>query len=153
MKHAQTIIIAMLAALFFAACGHHRYPQALLRADSMVAKRPDSAKLLLGKMAKDTASWAEDARMFYRLLCLETADRLYLTPSSDSAVRPLLSHYEHDGDHRLLPRAYYAAGRVYSEMNDAPQAINCYLEAIAAAGATACYCARLTRRWATSTPT
>lgn len=133
MKHAQTIIIAMLAALFFAACGHHRYPQALLRADSMVAKRPDSAKLLLGKMAKDTASWAEDARMFYRLLCLETADRLYLTPSSDSAVRPLLSHYEHDGDHRLLPRAYYAAGRVYSEMNDAPQAINCYLEAIAAA--------------------
>ena len=133
MKHAQTIIIAMLAALLLAACGRHRYPPALLRADSMAAKRPDSARLLLGKMAKDTASWAEDARMFYRLLCLETADRLYKTPNSDSAVRPLLNHYEHDGDHRLLPRAYYAAGRVYSEMNDAPQAAKYYKCAIKAA--------------------
>jgi len=133
MKHAPTIIITMLALLLLAACGRHRYPPGLAKVDSIAAAHPDSAASMLSQMAADTATWAEDARMYYRLLRLETADRLYETPRSDSAVLPLLRYYEQGGDRRLLPRAYYTAGRVYAEMNDAPQAINCYLEAIAAA--------------------
>ena len=133
MKHAPTIIITMLALLLLAACGRHRYPPGLAKVDSIAAAHPDSAASMLSQMAADTATWAEDARMYYRLLRLETADRLYETPRSDSAVLPLLRYYEQGGDRRLLPRAYYTAGQVYAEMNDAPQAINCYLEAIAAA--------------------
>ena len=136
MIHTRTIIIAMLAALLTAACGRHRYPPALLRADSIVASRPDSAAAMLRRMAADTATWGEDARMYYKLLRIETDDRTYQTPSSDSAVRPLLAYYADGGDSRLRPRAYYAAGQVYAEMNDAPQAMNCYLEAIATADST-----------------
>ena len=122
MIHTRTIIIAILAALLTAACGRHKYPPALLRADSIVASRPDSAAAMLRRMAADTATWGEDARMYYKLLRIETDARTYQTPSSDSAVRPLLAYYADGGDSHLLPRAYYAAGRIYTEMNDAPQA-------------------------------
>ena len=122
MKHAPTIIITMLALLLLAACGRHRYPPGLAKVDSIASAHPDSAASMLSQMAADTATWAEDARMYYRLLRLETADRLYEMPRSDSAVLPLLRYYEQGGDRRLLPRAYYTAGRVYAEMKDAQQA-------------------------------
>ncbi len=81
MKHAPTIIITMLALLLLAACGRHRYPPGLAKVDSIAAAHPDSAASMLSQMAADTATWGEDARMYYKLLRIETDDRTYQTPS------------------------------------------------------------------------
>lgn len=114
------------------ACGPRRYPSSLLMADSLAAVRPDSALTLLQALAKDTADMPRTDRMYYRLLCVKAADKAYLPHTSDSLIRPVLHYYMEKGDKRLLPEAYYYAGRVYRDLGDAPQALDYFEQALQA---------------------
>lgn len=103
------------------ACGPQRYPSSLTLADSLASVRPDSALALLESLERDTADMPLAHRMYYRLLCIKAADKAYLPHPSDSLIRPVLHYYMEDGDKRLLPEAYYYAGRVYRDLGDAPR--------------------------------
>lgn len=77
---------------------------------------PDSALRLLGGWADSVPTVPERVRMYYRLLTVKAADKAYVTHMSDSIIRPVLDYYEQEGDRRLLPEAYYYAGRVYRDL-------------------------------------
>ena len=115
------IVILLLGLLsLLCACGTRPYPSSLLTADSLASVRPDSALSLLKALEHMPLAH----RMYYRLLCVKAADKAYLPHLSDSLIRPILHYYIKEGDPRLLPEAYYYAGRVYRDLGDAPQALD-----------------------------
>ena len=52
--------------------------------------------------------------------------------TADSLIRPILHYYIKEGDPRLLPDAYYYAGRVYRDLGDAPQALDYFEQSLEA---------------------
>ena len=114
------------------ACGHGSYPAALHRADSLADACPDSARALLARWADSAAHAPERVRMYHRLLTVKVADKAYVRHTSDTVIKDVVAYYEDGADPWLLPEAYYYAGRVYSDLGDAPQALD-YFERAAEA--------------------
>ena len=123
-------LLWIILPVLLASCSPGRYPASLLTADSLSSVRPDSALCLLARLAVDTADAPLSHRMYYRLLCIKAADKAYLPHTSDSLIRPVLHYYIEGGDPRLLPEAYYYAGRVYRDLGDAPQALDYFRKAL-----------------------
>ena len=68
-------------------------------------------------------------RMYYDLLTVKARDKAYIRHTSDSLIRSVLRYYERQDDKKHLPETYYYAGRVYSDLGDAPQALNYFIRA------------------------
>lgn len=125
-------LLWVILPVLLASCSPGRYPASLLTADSLSSVRPDSALCLLTRLAADTADAPLSHRMYYRLLCIKAADKAYLPHTSDSLIRPVLHYYIEGGDPRLLPEAYYYAGRVYRDLGDDLQALSWFQKALEA---------------------
>lgn len=125
-------LLWVILPVLLASCSPGRYPASLLTADSLSSVRPDSALCLLARLAVDTADAPLSHRMYYRLLCIKAADKAYLPHTSDSLIRPVLHYYIEGGDPRLLPEAYYYAGRVYRDLGNDLQALSCFQKALEA---------------------
>ncbi len=123
------LIVAVAASMFVSSCGKPDYPAVLTRADSLCESSPREAERLLDTVAKDTASMSSDARWYYRLLRLKSADKNYIVPRSNKEAFSVVAHYENGGDSRLLPQAYYYAASVCRDLNDAPQALDFFNKA------------------------
>ena len=129
----QLFFLLLLLLAFFASCGGNRRAEALLTsADSLADVDADSARRLLGSLRDEMESSSRSVRNHYALLCIKADDKAYIRQTSDSAILRLVDYYEHGGDERLLPVAYYYAGRAYRALNDAPQALD-YLQKAAEA--------------------
>ena len=124
MKHFVLLSSLLLVLLGLCACGHGSYPSVLLRADSLASVAPDSARTLLARWADSVAHAPERVRMYHRLLTIKAADKAYMRHTSDTLIRQVVAYYEDGADPWLLPEAYYYAGRVYSDLGDAPQALD-----------------------------
>ena len=124
--------IYLLAALLtlLCACGSKPYPHVLTTADSLASANPDSAQALLASLAEGMKQEPQAMQMYYRLLCIKAKDKAYITHTSDSAILPVVEYYEREGDKKYLPEAYYYAGRVYRDLEDAPQALDYFEKAL-----------------------
>lgn len=117
--------LILYMAIIISACTRHSYPQSLKDADSLCYINPDSSISLLEKIKKDISHTPEDVQMYYRLLCIQAkdkADKMEAKKEKDN-ITAIADYYEKQGDKRLLPIAYYYAGRVYSELKEAPMAL------------------------------
>lgn len=101
-----------------------QYPQALLCADSIAAKSPAEAASMLRGLESEMGKADEAVRMRYKLVRLKLTAYLFGAYKSDSMALALVGYYESRGDRRLLPEAYYYAGKAYMSLNDSPNAIN-----------------------------
>ena len=111
-------------------CGGKKSKLATLQeVDSLIHMSPDSALALLRPLADSMAHESEATRMYYQLLTIKAADKAYITHTSDSLIRQVVAYYEKHPDPTRLPEAYYYAGRVYSDLGDAPQALNYFQRA------------------------
>ena len=128
----KTLTILLFLLLFLAACRPVRYPQVLLEADSLTSACPDSAVALLRGLQAEMAGERKAVQMYYRLLCIKAQDKAYIPHTSDSAVQAVLRYYEGHRNRRHLPEAYYYAGRVASDLGDAPQALDYFDKALEA---------------------
>ena len=135
MKHTLRIVALAVVALCLCACGGRRYPSVLDVADSLAEERPDSAYRLLASLRADTAGWGVDARVRYTLVGLKASSYAYRTVRSDSLAAALVGYCEDGGDRELQPAAYYYAGKIYSELNEARRAASCFISAIKSARA------------------
>ena len=107
-----------------------QYPAELLRIDSVTNLHPDSALTQLEGMAHRMAEAEEPVRHYYQLLLVKAQDKAQHSHTSDSTILAALHYYEEGGDLRLLPEAYYYAGRVMRVMGDAPQALDYFQQAL-----------------------
>lgn len=109
------------------------YPEALLRADSIVSKQPDSAAVILDGLEHGMASAPEAVRMRYRLIRQKQIAYSFGRFTSDSAARALVEYYETRGERSRLPEAYYYAGKTYMSLNDSPMAMEYFFKTLDAA--------------------
>lgn len=115
----------LLAAILTMSCSRsYRYPQQLIKADSMTTDAPDSAITMLERLSPEMDKAEEHVRMYYRLLKIKAEDRAYRPITGDTAITTILEYYENGGDKNMLPEAYYYAGRVFAEQGNMIQAIN-----------------------------
>ncbi len=128
----HSLIFAFLCMMF--SCGGHSYPPSLLTADSLTEVNPDSAVALLRQLRPQMQQERKAVQMYHRLLTIKAADKAdQLQPVADS-ILPIVKYYESRGEKRLLPTAYYYAGRTYYELHDAPQALDYFQKAAEVAG-------------------
>jgi len=131
-SHIYYIIItlaAVVATALLHSCTNYEYRRELLVADSLISENPEKATAMLDSMKAEMPTAPEHERMYYELLRIKAADKAYENHKSDSTILKLIDYYENGGDTRILPEAYYYAGSVYRDMNDAPRAIDFYQKA------------------------
>lgn len=130
MKTNLYLILLLCALLSLFACGHKPYPHTLITADSLTNVNPDSAIALLNSLKDEMQSAPQATQMYYQLLCIKANDKAYIPHTSDSLILPVLHYYIDANDEQHLPEAYYYAGRVYRDLEDAPQALNYFEKAV-----------------------
>lgn len=129
MRLIKLLLVILLLACFYA-CGNKPYPRTMQIADSLVNTCPDSTLALLNQLKEEIKKEPEVTQVYYQLLAIKTKDKAYIPHLSDSIIKQVVSYYENTKDKNHLPEAYYYAGRVYSDLNDAPQALDYYHKAI-----------------------
>ncbi len=130
MKHLLLCLIVAILSDLLASCSRGpQYPAVLETADSLAYVNPDSAVALLRSVEAEMTASQPAVRHLYDLMTLKAQDKADLPLTSDSLILDILQYYEHGGDPNKLPEAYYYAGRVYSELGDAPQAIDYFQKA------------------------
>lgn len=128
-KNIQFIYITFILISLWS-CGTKPYPYSLLVADSLVNVKPDSAIVILTSLKDSMKSQTKATQMYYQLLCIKAKDKAYIHNTSDSLILPVLHYYIEKNDKRILPEAYYYAGRVYRDLGDAPQALEYFRKAL-----------------------
>ena len=124
----------LIASIFLlAACSTKtEYPAEFAVADSLADYgEPRKALALLDSMSVGFESWAEPVQMRYSLLKYKAEDKADVPITSDSTILPILNYYEKTQE-EWLPEAYYYAGRTYTEIGDAPRALDYYHKAATA---------------------
>lgn len=99
------------------------HSKALSAIDSMADVSPRRALAMLDSIGPKINAADKADRNYYDLLRIKTEDKLYVAHTTDTLMLRLLDYYENEGDKRLLPMAYYYAGRVYYDMNDDMRAL------------------------------
>jgi tetratricopeptide (TPR) repeat protein len=102
------------------------YPAEFAVADSL-ADHNEAKKALgvLDSLTGTSLSWPEAVRMRYALLRYKAQDKAFMPITTDSIILPILHYYEQTRE-EWLPEAYYYAGRTYTDLGDAPRALDYY---------------------------
>jgi hypothetical protein len=91
---------------------------------------PDSALTWLQDMADSLEALPEETRMYHQLLTLQAEDLQYIMHTDDSLITSLVQYYETQEDECKKAQAYYLMGKVYIGMDDAPQALKAFRQAL-----------------------
>ena len=89
---------------------------------------------MLDRLRDSLSSFDEEQRMYYDLLDLKVNDKMYVRHTSDSLIKRITAFYETYGDRDKLLESYYYMGRVYRDLNDAPEALKYFQKALDVAG-------------------
>ena len=115
------------------------YPATLSRIESLADTNPEEARPLLDRLRDSLSLFDEEQRMYYDLLDLKVNDKMYVRHTSDSLIKRITAFYETYGDRDKLLESYYYMGRVYRDLNDAPEALKYFQKALDVAGDTRKY--------------
>ena len=106
------------------------YPYSMQMAIDRMEHYPDSALTWLQGMADSLEALPEETRMYYQLLTLQAEDLQYIMHTDDSLITGLVQYYETQEDEYKKVQAYYLMGKVYIGMDDAPQALKAFRQAL-----------------------
>lgn len=133
MTRLPSIILLLIALIAAAGCERHdtaleaRVDEAYRLADI----NADSAIALLGTIAPEAAAAPEASLMRHALATVKAQDKAHLHPASDSAIVPIIKYYaDRPASDTLRPMAFYYAGRIYSDLGDAPKALDYFGQAL-----------------------
>ena len=127
----HNLLYLFILTYWLAACHTDPHTAYLLQqVDSLLNVQPDSAQTLLRVWADSMSNQPKSIRMYYRLLCIKANDKNYIPHTSDSLILPIVAYYKGQRDKTHLPEALYYAGRVYSDLDDAPRALEYFQRAI-----------------------
>ena len=127
----KQFVIIILSVLLLSACGNREHVQfeKLQQIDSIAEVNADSAVALMNAINRDSLL-SDDNKYYYDLLKIRTNDKAYIAHTSDSAILSVINYFENNDFNNLLPVAYYYGGRVYSDLGDAPQALEYFHKAL-----------------------
>lgn len=108
----------------------NHYPHFMKVAESYMNTQPEEALKILQDQKDSLQRLSEEARIYYDLLTLQAEDCQYIIHTDDSLVRRIVQFYESHGNPTPKTLAYYLMGKVYRDMNDAPQALKAFQQAL-----------------------
>ena len=129
-RHIPHLFTVIVIAVLAISCSEHSADRLLASADSLMNTRPDSAMTMLDNYSAQASKLPESQFWFYHLLCLKARDKQYIRHTSDSTIMSILDYYNRHTSDPHYPEALYYAGRVYSDLGDAPQATGYYQKAL-----------------------
>lgn len=106
-----------------------KYTALLLRADSIMHARPDSALCLLNSITNPRKMRAAD-RALYSLLITQAEHKNWILHTNDSLIQVAVAYYKNGKDKEREAKAYYYLGCVYEEVGDIVDATEAYLKAL-----------------------
>ena len=101
---------------------------------------PDSALILLSNFDQDKNHWSKGDRMYYELVKLKAENKNFAVFTTDTIINEVVDYFQDHGTANERMLAYYLQGRVYSDMGEAPQALQAYYDAIESADTTSSDC-------------
>ena len=104
------------------------------RAGRLADTCPDSAIALLDSLSPAINQADRATRMRYDLMLIKSRDKAYIEHRNDSMIAPVVEYFTNHTDPDFTPLALYYAGRVYSDLGDAPRALDYYQQAVNAIG-------------------
>ena len=128
MKHLLPIILSILLLTACGESGRVQFQQ-LQQIDSIAEVNADSAIVMLNAINRDSL-WGNDNKYYFDLLNIRANDKAYIAHTSNSAILSVINYFENHDFYNLLPVAYYYGGRVYSDLGDAPQALEYFQKAL-----------------------
>ena len=135
MKHLLLIIVAVVCIAVVAGCtDNSRLRDEIDRAGRLADTRPDSAIALLDSLSPAIDQADRATRMRYDLMLIKSRDKTYIEHRNDSMIAPVVEYFTGHSDPDLTPLALYYAGRVYSDLGDAPRALDYFQQAVNAIG-------------------
>lgn len=102
----------------------------LLKAERQLKENPDSALITLEDSTLQVGEWSKRGRMKHSLLLTRAKNSTDRPLRSDSAFREVVDYYDAHGSDNERMLAHYLLGCIYRGSNDAPQAIQCYNDAV-----------------------
>ena len=131
MKHATLLLLIGLVG-WCTSCTRtsESYPYSMQMAIDRMEQHPDSALTWLQDMADSLEALPEETRMYHQLLTLQAEDLQYIMHTDDSLITSLVQYYETQEDECKKAQAYYLMGKVYIGMDDAPQALKAFRQAL-----------------------
>ena len=131
MKHLLHIFITVVCIAVVAGCtDNSRLRDDIDRAGRLADTRPDSAIALLDSLSPAINQADKATRMRYDLMLIKSRDKAYIEHRNDSMIAPVVEYFTDHTDPNLTPLALYYAGRVYSDLGDAPRALDYYQQAL-----------------------
>ena len=135
MKHLLHIFITIVCIAVVAGCADNsRLRDDIARAGRLADTRSDSAIALLDSLSPAIDQADKATRMRYDLMLIKSRDKAYIEHRNDSMIAPVVEYFTDHTDPDLTPLALYYAGRVYSDLGDAPRALDYYQQALTTIG-------------------
>lgn len=123
------ILIGILAiCLLMSGCSEAEHDARLKEIAEIVSDSPQEALLSLDSI--DCQKLSESERHYYDLLTIKVKDKIYIQHTSDSLILDVISYYENSPQSSLYAEALYYGGRVYSDIGDAPTALQYFHKAL-----------------------
>lgn len=134
-------LILLCAVMAVVACSERQeYREALSRAEAAMADHPDSALLILDSLGQYEQEFGRHFRMQYLLHHLNAQNKNNVKFTSDSLAKELVDHFDSHGTTNERVLAHYLLGRAYSDMEEAPAALQAYYDAIGCSDTTKADC-------------
>ena len=131
----------LLLILLMVACSERRaYVEALGRAKAVVNERPSDALAILDSLGTHESDFGKHFRMQYRLLRLNTLNKLDTVFHSTTEAQTLADYFDDHGTSNEQMLAHYLLGRAYYDLREAPMALHSFQEAAEKADTTASDC-------------
>ena len=129
------IVIAALSG-----CNGRKMTNQLEAISQMADVNPDSALTALAKYEGEKQEWSKGDRMYFELVRLKAENKSEVTFKSDSIIKEVVEYFKENGTPNEKMLAYYLLGRTYFDMEEAPEALQAYYDAISSADTTSTSC-------------
>lgn len=123
-------IITIILALCLGSCGQHsKHWETLTQVESFMEERPDSALAILqGIEVGDLSGKEEKAK--HALLLSMALDKNVIDKTDFEILQPAIDYYEDNGTPTDKLRTLYYQGRIYQNVGNEAEAMNCFLNAL-----------------------
>ena len=117
--------------VLLSACGDNREVVALLdHAEAVMEEHPDSAYQFLCEADSCIAEQSRKTRMRHLMLKTEAENKLDMPLPSDTIFQEVVDYYDDHGTSNQQLMAHYLLGCIYRDRGEAPQALQCYNDAV-----------------------
>ena len=127
----KILSISILLLLCLTSCTDDKAVLTILdRAEAMMGEHSDSAYLWLCKADSAIADQSKKTQMRHLMLKAEATNKLFLQMPSDTLFQEVVDYYDRHGTPNQQLKAHYLLGCIYRDRKEAPQAIQCYYDAV-----------------------